>query len=359
MRSAGRSSPGCISTLEPSHGGRLGSRRPSNSDAWDAYLRARFFWNRRTHDDMSRAIEWYERAIELDPSSPLVYAGLADVYATLGPPNTPISQLIERGTMAANKAIALDPTMGEPFGALGKLRAYDWDWAGAERNYRKSIETHPVTHRAVTGTDRSWPIRAAATKHCCRRRPPSGLDPVSLPGNMVIAGVELKCGRVEQAIRRNNTILEFDPGFGQSVRLLSGARDLMQGNISRQRSRCSSGRWKLTGGRPTIEATLGVRVCDGRADRRGRADCPQARTQRHQQDKVLASAWSVAIAEAGLGNGDAALTWLEHWYRDREEWLEMLAVDERFRRLHSDERFQRLLRNLRLPGQPLQMVNHR
>jgi tetratricopeptide (TPR) repeat protein len=92
---------------------------------------------------MGRAVEWYERALELDSSSPLVFAGLADVYATLGPPNTPLSEMISRSTAAALRAIALDPLMGEPYAALGKLRAYEWDWLGAERSYRQAIERAP------------------------------------------------------------------------------------------------------------------------------------------------------------------------------------------------------------------------
>jgi TolB-like protein/Tfp pilus assembly protein PilF len=335
-------------TLDPAHRERLTKRRPSNPDAWDAYLRARFFWNKRTHEDMSRAVEWYERAIERDPSFPLVYAGLADVYATLGPPNMPISELIARGTAAAEKAIQLDPLMGEPLAALGKLRAYAWDWQGAESNYRKAIDRAPGYAPA-----RYWFGSFLANQGRCdeafaQAREAERLDPVSLPGNMVISGIELRCNRVEQAIRRNRMIVEFNPNFAPSYEYL-GRAYVMQGNVESATAMFDRA-LKLTAGRATVRASLAFAYA--MAGRTREAEIiGTALEERHTRDKVLASAWSVAIVHAGLGRHDAALTWLEHSYADREEWLEALAVDERFRGLHGDARFQRLLYRLGLPNQ--------
>jgi TolB-like protein/Tfp pilus assembly protein PilF len=333
-------------TLDPSLGERMGSRRPSSSEAWDAYLRARFFWNRRTHEDMSRALEWYQRAIELDASSPLIFAGLADVYATLGPPNTPVSDLITRGTAAAMKAITLDPSMGEPFAALARLRAYDWDWAGAERNYRKAVELAPGYAPA-----RYWFGSFLANQRRCdeavvEAREAERLDPLSLPGNMVISGIELKCGRVDSAIRRNETVLEFDPGFGQSYDYL-GRAYLMRGD-STHAAQMFQRALALTGGRPTIEAMLASSYAASGRIREAEAIAASL-AERHSSDKRLASAWSVALVQAGLGHHDASLAWLEHAYADREEWLEGLAIDERFRNLHVYDRFQRLVDRLGLP----------
>ena len=343
-------------TLAPSQGYALKNRRPSNPEAWDAYLRARFFWNRRTHDDMSRAIEWYERAIQLDSSSPLLFAGLADVYATLGPRNTPVSELIARGTAAANKAIALDPLMGEPHAALGKLRAYDWDWHGAERSYRRAIERAPGY-----APGRYWFGSFLANQGRCgqaleQAHEAERLDPVSLPGNMVIAGIELKCDLVPRAVKRVKMILEFDPSFGQAYDYL-GRAYLMQGNTTDAISMFHRAQ-ALTGGRATIEAALAFAYAvEGRKDEAEAIASTLA--ARHAKDKVLASAWSVAIAQAGMKNEGAALTWLEHAYADREEWLEALGADERFRSLHANDRFQRLLERLGLRGESTAFMTRR
>jgi len=335
-------------TLAPGQRERLASRRPSNPAAWDAYLRARFFWNKRTHEDMSRAIEWYERAIRLDPAFPLVYAGLADVYASLGPPNIEISELIARGTAAAEQAIRLDPTIGEPYAALGKLRAYAWDWHGADTNFRTAIERAPGYAPA-----RYWFGAFLANQGRCdealaQARDAERLDPVSLPGTMVVAIIELRCGRIDQAISRSRMIVEFDPAFGQAYEFLGRAYAIkgdLQGAIGMFERALT-----LTGGRPTIQAALAVAYAA--AGRRAQAEAIATELEaRHNRDKVLASAWSVALANAGLGRNERALDWLEHAYADREEWLEALATDERFVNLRSDSKFQRLLSRLGLPNQ--------
>lgn len=330
--------------LDPSRSEQ--ARRPTNSEAWDAYLRARFFWNRRTEADMSRAVEWYERAIQLDSSSPLIFAGLADVYATLGPPNTPVSEMISRGTSAAWRAITLDPLMGEAYAALGKLRAYGWDWPGAETSYRQAIERSPGYAPA-----RYWFGSFLANQRRCdealaQSREAERLDPVSLPGNMVVAGIELKCGRVEQAIRRSKTVLEFDPTFGPSYQTL-GRAYLMRGDTSDAIEMLEQA-LRLSGGRSTTRAALAYTYA--MAGRRREAEViANELIALHTRDKVLAPAWSVAIAYAGLGNHDVTLKWLEHVYDDREEWLEALAADERFKILHSSDRFERLLLRLDFP----------
>ena len=342
-------------TLDPSQRERIASRRPSNPEAWDAYLRARFLWNKRTHEDMGRAIAWFERAIERDPSSAVVYAGLADVYASLGPPQMPIAELIARGTEAAEKAIALDPSMGEPLAALGKLRAYAWDWQGAESNYRKAIERAPGYAPA-----RYWFGAFLANQGRCAEafaeaREANRLDPVSLPGNMVISLIELRCNRIDESIKRSRMILEFDPRFGQAYEFL-GRAYLLQGNM--EAIPVLERGLELTGGRPTIRATLACAYAAAGRVREAEAIARELAAQ-HERGKVLASAWSVAIAYAGLGSNEQALAWLEHSYADREEWLEGLALDERFRNLRGGPGFQRLISRMSLPGAPPRMLTSR
>jgi tetratricopeptide (TPR) repeat protein len=141
-------------------------------------------------------------------------------------------------------------------------------------------------------------------------------------------------------------MIEFDPDFGQAYEFL-GRAYLIQGNIPGATAMLERA-LALTGGRATIRATLGYAHAAAGRIREAEAIAADL-VKHHEQEKVLASAWSVAIAYAGLGRDDAALQWLEHSYADREEWLEALAADERFRRLHGNVRFQRLLYRLGLP----------
>jgi tetratricopeptide (TPR) repeat protein len=328
---------------------RQAARHTKSREAWDAYLRARFFWNRRTHSDMSRAIEWYERAITEDATFAMGYAGLADVYASLGPANMPISELIARGTKAAEKAIELDPSLGEPLAALGKLRAYAWDWRGAETYYRQAIERTPTYAPA-----RYWFGLFLANQGRCdeafeEATEAERLDPISLPGNMVVSSIELRCRRVDQAITRSRVILDFDPNYAASYELLARAY-LAKGEIDQALAMVDHAVEKSQGRATVLAMRAFVYAAAGRtADAAAIASDLEAR---HKRDKVLASAWSAAIAQAGLHRDEAALDWLEHSYSDREEWLEALAVDERLTRLHGNPRFQQLLLRLGLRREP-------
>jgi tetratricopeptide (TPR) repeat protein len=211
------------------------------------------------------------------------------VYAMVGPRDTPVPELIARATAAANRAIELDPRMGEPYAALGKLRAYDWDWSGAERNYRKAIELSPGYAPSRYWLGPSWPTRR----------------------------------RCIEALEQAHEAERLDP--------VSSARTRWP--VDAQRSRPGSRS-------PT----------PGKGASRKRRLLPNTLAARHAKDKVLASAWSVAMVQAGLQNDEAALTWLEHAYTDREEWLEALGADERFRGLHTNDRFERLRDRLGLGG---------
>lgn len=333
--------------LEPGDRARMAGRRPVSADAWDAYLRARFFWNKRTEDAMGKAIEWYERAIARDPNFALAYAGLADVYASVGPPRTAGTVLIDRGTRAAEKAIELDPGLGEPLAALGKLRGYAWDWDGAEKFFRAGIDRSPGYPPG-----RYWYGSFLANLGRCEEalsqaREAERLDPVSLSGNMVVSSIEIRCRRVDEAIARNQMILELDPGYGPAYEFL-GRAYLMRGEVARALPLLEKA-VALSGDRATTRAALAAAYA--RAGRTKDAEAIATDLERrHRADKQLASAWSIAVTAVAMSRDDAALEWLEHAFEDREEWLQGLAVDERFERLHPQPRFQHLLHQLRLPG---------
>jgi predicted Zn-dependent protease len=159
--------------------------------------------------------------------------------------------------------------------------------------------------------------------------------------------IELRCNRIDDAIKRNLTILEFDPNYSASYEAL-GRAYLAQGNVQNAIPMLDRV-VRLTGGKSTVTATLAYAYAS--VGRTGEANAIASDlADRHKRDKTLASAWSMAIVQAGLHRDADALTWLEHAYDDREEWLEALAVDHRFRRLHTQPRFERLLARLSLPS---------
>src|SRR5262249_16769804 len=115
-----------------------------NPEAYQLYLRGRYEWNKRTAESLKKSIEYFNRAIEKDPGYALAYAGVADVYHVADSYWRVAPQgVLARARMAAAKAVDLDDTLAEGHSALAVVKSYDWDWAGAEREFKKAIELNP------------------------------------------------------------------------------------------------------------------------------------------------------------------------------------------------------------------------
>src|SRR5262249_189023 len=119
-----------------------------NNEAYQLYLKGRFYWNKRNPESLHKSLEYYQQAISQDPNFALAYAGLSDTYALLGGPEAggdmSPNDALPAARTAAIKAIQLDDTLAEPHASLGHVKAYyDRDWAGAEAEYKKAIELNP------------------------------------------------------------------------------------------------------------------------------------------------------------------------------------------------------------------------
>ena len=145
---AGEVSDGIQRTLGvPLRGGAASQRlRESNSDeAYDLYLKGRYFWNKRTSGGLDRAVVYFQQAIDKDPNYARAYAGLADSYALMGGyQGVPTDEPMTKARDAALHALALDESLSETHTALGLIaQNYDWDWKTAEKEYRRAIELDP------------------------------------------------------------------------------------------------------------------------------------------------------------------------------------------------------------------------
>src|SRR5207253_1020954 len=117
----------------------------ANSEAYQLYLKGRFYWNKRTVDDFKRAIPYFQQAIDKDPNYALAQSGLADSYALLAAFGVALpKELMPQAKAAAMKALALDDNLAEAHASLGQiLMYYDWDFNGAEREFKRAIELNP------------------------------------------------------------------------------------------------------------------------------------------------------------------------------------------------------------------------
>lgn len=211
-------------TLTSDEQKRLMKPATENTEAYRFYLKGRFYWKKRSKESFEKAIQCFNQAIEKDPSYALAYAGLADVYVTMGGYFLLTSkEWTEKARDAARKALALDETLAEPHATLASLFGVDWNWANVEREYKRSLELDPnyATGHQWYGEFLSAMGRLNEGLIECRKA--QELDPLS-PIVYVSASYPLAAmHRYDEAIQEIKKGLEIDQNFsrGHSVLGLS------------------------------------------------------------------------------------------------------------------------------------------
>jgi TolB-like protein/Tfp pilus assembly protein PilF len=194
---------------------RLVRRDTTNSEAYQFYLRGRFYWNKRTAEGMKKAIEQFQQAIEKDPSYALAYAGLADAYATSpGYSATPVSEVAPKARAAAARAIELDPNLAEAHASLAYIRiSFNTDSAGAEKEFQQAIQlnpNYPSAHHWYALLLSHLGRFDEAKREILRAQQ---LDPLSLIINRTVGDVFLWAREYDQAFEQFKKTLEIDPNF--------------------------------------------------------------------------------------------------------------------------------------------------
>src|SRR5580700_6061081 len=326
-------------------GSRAIARLPVEPEAYESYLKGRFFWNKRTEADLDRSIDYFLRAIELDPAYALAYAGLSDAYVLLGifgvrPPN----DVYPKARAAAEKALEIDGTLAEPHAALGHvLTAYDWDFQRAEEEYSKALDlnsSYPTAHQwyghllAVMGR------YAEGVAEVTRAR---DLDPLSVPINAFVGLIYMKARQNREAVEAARKGVDLDPNNPFAHWML--ARTLDAHNELPESVAESEKAARLSGGSHASTAQLGcayARIGDtAKAHKIIDQLVELSRTE-------YVSPYDIAIIYTGLGEKDLALVWLEKAYEERAVRLLELP-DPAFDDLRFDPRFQDLVQRIGLP----------
>ena len=204
---------------------RMAPLRRVDPEAYEAYLRGRHHWNRRTDAEIRKGIEYFQQAIAKDPLYAQAYAGLSRAYDTLGTYNfLPPSEAFAKAAAAANRALELDASLPEAHTALGGVRfTHDWDWKGAESEYRQALAldpNYPDTYHwysdLLSAMGRPEEALAAIQRA-------HALEPLSLTINMSIGTCLFYARRYDDTIAQQRGTLEFDPNFPPALRNLGGA----------------------------------------------------------------------------------------------------------------------------------------
>ena len=194
---------------------RLATRDTENSGAYQLYLKGRYFWNKRSKEGMNKSISYFQQAIETDPGFALAYAGLADAYITLGDHNiVPSNQAYPKARAAAEQALKIDPQLSEAHTAVAYVKyIYDWQWAEAEKGFRKAIALNPRYPTAHQWYAEFLMFQGRFDEALAEIRLAKSLDPLSLIINTVESLVHYYARDYEQAIKLAQKVVEMDAGF--------------------------------------------------------------------------------------------------------------------------------------------------
>jgi serine/threonine-protein kinase len=323
--------------LTPQEQAHLATSRQVNPEAFEAYLAGRFYWNKRTAEGLEKSIGYFQRAITKDPNYALAYAGLADSYHVLPELSAvPVEVAFPKARSAALKALEIDNSLGEAHSALANVKEdYDWDWKGAEEEYKRAIELNPGQVLAHASYSNLLFELGRLPEAVSEARVAQQLDPLSAIANDNLSGVLYYAGEYDQAVEQCRKTLDIDPMSPQAHRHLGQVYVQKQfyGEAVSELKKAM----ELSRGSTEALAELGyVFGVSGKKD-----------DARHVlleiKSSTDASAYRLAIVYAGLAEKEKALEALKEAVNRRSPGVVHLKVSPVFQDLRSDERFQELL----------------
>jgi eukaryotic-like serine/threonine-protein kinase len=326
---------------------RLAKSYTENAAAYQAYLKGRYYWNQRTAKALRKAIESFEEAIKLDDGYALAYAGLADCYCLASifgaaPPKA----VMPRAKAAALKALDLDDGLAEAHTSLAAaLVWFDWDWEASEREFKRAIELNP---RYAVGHHWYGSVLLSAQgrfdEALASERRALELEPLSLVINSNLGFICYQASRFDEAIEHLQRTLEMDDNFVYA-RFHLGLCHAHRGDHDKAIAELKLA-IKQAGGRGAlIQAALGYAYAV--AGRRDEALQVLAQLQTFPMNRDV-SPFYLAMINAGLGDKEQALKWLESACEERYNWLIWLRCEPMFETLRGAEPFAAMLRQIGL-----------
>ena len=332
-------------TLSGVEQARMDKQYTANSEAYQLYLKGRFYWNKRTPQDFQKAIPFFQQAIEKDPNYALAYSGLADSYALLTAySREPARQLMPKAKEAALKSLSLDDKLAEAHASLGQIAAYyDYDFPTAEREYRRALELNPNYATAHQWLAEHLAAMKRNDEALASIRRALELDPLSVIINRIYADVLVDGRRYAEAITQYQRTIELDPNFPTAHFFLGRAYEL--NGMYDQAVQAYSKSQALSQMPPEALKKLNDVYLKS-----GWKAYVQANLDRMTvDDNNRLPAFVIATFYARLDRKDEALQWLEKGYEERDFRMTLLSVAPELDNLRSDARFKELMRRMGMP----------
>jgi len=332
--------------LNPQEQAALKNTKFVNPQAYEFYLKGRYFWNKRTADGLKVALAYFNQAVDEDPKYAQAYSGLADTYALLGDwqyaAMTP-KEALPKAKAAAIKALELDSTLGEAHNSLAfVLDGFDWDLDAGGKEFRRAIDLNPSYATAHHWFAWHLSLLGRYDEAIAEMRKAENLDPLSLIINADLAELLVLAHSYDESIRQSNKTIEMDPNFAMAHNQL--AQGYLEKHMYSEAVTELEKAVRLSGGSPTCIANLARAYAA--SGKRSEAIRLLSGLQK-RSNPTYSYGSEIATIYASLGDRDQAMNWLEKAYEERFNPGVLLRPG--FDPLRSDPRFEDLVHRIGLP----------
>jgi TolB-like protein/Flp pilus assembly protein TadD len=333
--------------LTPQEQAALKNVKVVNPEAYESYLKGRYFWNKRTADGLKVALAYFKQAIEEDPKYAQAYSGLADTYALLGDWQYAVmtpKKAFPKAKAAAIKALELDSTLGEAHNSLAfVLDGFDWDFDAAGKEFQRAIELNPGYATAHHWYAWHLSLLGRYDEAIAEMRKAENLDPLSLIINADLAELLVLAHSDDESIRQSRKTIEMDPNFALAHNQLAQAylqKQMYDEAVAELKTAV-----QLSAGSPAFIANLArAYVASGKRNEAVKL----LGDLKKRSNPGYSNASEIAVIYVSLGDTDQAMNWLEKGYDERFNPGVLLRPG--FDPLRSDPRFQSLVHRIGLAG---------
>ncbi len=325
---------------------RLAQRSTENNEAYQLYLKGRFYWNKRSENGLKKSLDYFREAIAKDPRYGLAYAGLADSYTLLGLNRYLLAKdSYPEAKAAASKALEIDDTLAEAQTSLANISfMYEWDWPAAQRAFKRALEIDPANANAHHYYSHFLTAMGRTVESLSESRRALELEPLSLPMNNHLGWHYLYARQYDQAIEQLRRAIEMDMNYTNAHLYLGSA--YVQKGMFREAIAQLEAAVSTSKGSTQAVAGLGHAYATSGNKQQARALLEELK-RRAKQGPV--PSFDLALIYIGLREKTQAFNWLEKAYEEHEIGLVYLKVDPIFDSLRTDPRFQDLVRRVGLP----------
>jgi len=327
---------------------RLAKQPAVSPEAYEDYLKGRYYWNKRSGEGFNRAIGYFEEATRKDPQYALAYAGLADCYGIIGATiygSVPAADAAPKAKAAAVRALEIDPSLAEAETSLATAKFnYDWDWSGAAEGFKRAIQMDPGYATAYQRYSLYSISLGRFSDSFEQIKKARELDPLSISINASFGWRLYLAREYDRAIAQLHETLEMDPNY-EWAHLILGQAYEEKGEFAPAIEELKKA-VELAHGSPLMTSALAHAYA--RSGNSAEALALMAQLQARSK-KEYVSPFYIATVYLGLGKNEQALTWLEKAYEDRSNGLVFLNVEPELDPVRSNPRFFSIRTKLNFP----------